>query len=350
MSPLKKLLEDRRSRLLIEISIHLLVWLFLFSAVNINWSQDWFDITLRPRRPAPLMLIAFFLFFNLHTFWLVPAFLKKDRWLAYIFFSTLLFAGSELVRAVLVSVFRLQTPSALFPDTLFTRDSFLFGAPGAASYALILSALYWIIKEMYQHRIRSQELKTLKVSRELDILKGQMNPHFLFNNLNTLDNLIDDQNETAKEYLYALSSVYRAYLNNMGKDLIPLQQEWDLLDDYLHLLSIRFLDAYRFEKKNNLGSLMDYQIPPGTLQVLIENVIKHNRGSNSEPLLCTIDIDASGITVRNQIRSKATALKSGIGLQNIKRRFQLMSDEQVRISQGDHFEVVLPLIGKKSAK
>ncbi len=334
----------------IEIILHVLFWILLITSININWTQDWFDKSLRPKSPAPLSVFFFAFVFYLNTFWLVPKYLKNKKWALYILGAFGAFILPEIIRSAIFTGF----PNNIF-DNFYSefnsRDSFLFGAPSAVYLGLIASLIYWGIKELFSYRLKMEQLETLKFKNEIDQLKSQLNPHFLFNNLNALDYLIDDENESAKEYLHSLSNVYRSFLDNSNQNLVSLQDEWKLVDDYLKLLKIRYSTAYSFEKKSKILNLNNYVIPPGTLQGLLENVVKHNQGDINKPLVCTIEITEDNIIISNPIRQKSTLLnESGSGIDNIKKRILLLTNKEVQVIKDKQFQVILPLIKKSAIK
>lgn len=334
---------------LIEILLHVLFWIFLFSSLNVEWTQNWFDKSLRPKSLAPLSVLFFGFAFYVNSFWLVPKFLKSN-WKLYIIGAIGLFILPELIRSTIITISS-NSSLELFSNELFSRDSFLFGPISPAYLALIASFIYWGVKELFSYRLKMEQLETLKFKTEIDQLKSQLNPHFLFNNLNALDYLIEDKNEAAKEYLHALANVYRSFLNNSNENLVSLQDEWNLIDDYLKLIKIRYATAYEFQKNSQIKNLNDFVIPPGTLQGLIENVVKHNQGDINNPLICKINVDISNITISNPIKSKSNfTSKSGSGIENIRKRILLLTNKEVQIIKNEHFKIILPLIKKSDIK
>lgn len=180
---------------------------------------------------------------------------------------------------------------------------------------------------------------------ELSLLKSQMNPHFLFNNLNALDDLIDRDKDEAKAYLQQLSKYYRYSIVNMEEDLVNLQDDWNSIDHYLYLMEARFGKAYRFQKTIELDKMDAHYIVPGALQSLIENVVKHNQGSVEKPLLVNIIASESGVSVSHEKRPKRNVSDSlGTGLKNLASRYLLLSDQEIAITNDTNFTVNLPLI------
>lgn len=195
-----------------------------------------------------------------------------------------------------------------------------------------------------ENLLRTEKAKT---ESELKVLQQQMDPHFLFNNLNTLTSLIPQAPEKAVDFTQTLSQLFR-YISSSGKkDIISLQEELRFLDHYMELLKIRFGTAYRIV--NQLGALPTDRIlvVPLVLQVALENVIKHNSGSRSRPLEIIISHQGRFLFIQNEIRKKpgADADKSGIGLINLQERYQLITGHTIQYGASNGcFSVQLPLI------
>lgn len=179
---------------------------------------------------------------------------------------------------------------------------------------------------------------------QLQALKNQVNPHFLFNNLNTLISLIHQQPNTAEKFGNQLALVYRYLLEEKDRNIIPIEKELNFLESYIYLLKIRFAENLRI----NLSSeeLKNFSIAPFTLQLLLENAIKHNVVSSENPLTIEIIKKADYLLVKNNVLPKShIGYSSGIGLQNIINRYSLLSGQSVLIEESlDTFTVKLPLL------
>ena len=234
-----------------------------------------------------------------------------------------------------------------FKQEIFGRDSVLFGAPSVFWFAMVSSFIYRFTKDRINNTKLIEQLKTEKIQMELNVLKAHVNPHFLFNNLNALDDLIDRDKRKAKNYLHRLSNLYRYFITSLDNDFVSLKQEWVFIDDYIYLIDERYANAYDFIKINELKSMDQYIIPPASIQSLIENVVKHNQGCIDEPLKVIIRLDKNGITVDHEKKIKTTNVKSlGTGLKNLKSRYNLLSNQHVIVEDNMHFKVTLPLIKK----
>ncbi len=189
------------------------------------------------------------------------------------------------------------------------------------------------------------ELKKANLQSQLESLKMQINPHFLFNNLNSLSSLITTDAEQAELFLDELSSVYRYLLQQNNRDLCPLSDELAFIKAYFHLLKTRHGDGILLEM-NVESRYMSYQLPPLTLQLLFENAIKHNVISADCPLLIKLHTQNGYLHVENSVQLKKTVVQSNrIGLQNIMMKYQLLGQPSLVIKQtADTFLVSLPLL------
>ena len=189
------------------------------------------------------------------------------------------------------------------------------------------------------------ELKKENLQSQLDSLKTQINPHFLFNNLNSLSSLITSDALLAERFLDQLSSVYRYLLQQNARDLCPLNDEIGFIQAYFHLLKTRFGDGIAMEMDID-PRYRTYLIPPLTLQLLFENAIKHNIISANRPLLIRLYTQDDQLCVENNLQKKKLSVESSkIGLQNIIVKYKLLDQSAVVVHQNDEtFRVSIPLI------
>jgi Putative regulator of cell autolysis len=174
-------------------------------------------------------------------------------------------------------------------------------------------------------------------------LKAQLNPHFLFNNLNVLDQLIEEDKRKASDFLNDFADLYRYLLQTSDSKLVNLEEELDFSLNYFRLMQHRYDEGYLLEVKREESS--GGFLPPLALQLLLENAFQHNIGSKQAPVCITIAI-GSKLTVTNNVIAKPTSKPfGGRGLQNLKEQYALLSQESVDITLIDgHFSVSLPLI------
>lgn len=190
--------------------------------------------------------------------------------------------------------------------------------------------------------LENEHLKSENLLVQLSSLKNQLNPHFLFNSLNTLSWLINEDKEKSQRYLQKLSQVLRYSLSMQEQSLVPLKEELTLVDSYIFLLQIRFGNNLQIIK--NIEEVQ-FKIPPLSLQLLIENAIKHNVISTASPLSIWIELRDNVLIVRNTHKPKPNSEGTGIGLVNLNERFKILASQEVEIEQNEkEFKVVLPLI------
>lgn len=184
------------------------------------------------------------------------------------------------------------------------------------------------IGELTEANTRLVELQKANLQSQFEVLKQQVNPHFLFNSLNVLVSLIKVDPDLAESFTEKLSKVYRYVLENKEKDIVSLRTELDFINSYIFLLNIRF--AGKIFVKIKIDEIkLDMMILPMALQILIENAIKHNTFSKSNPLKIDISVENYFLLVKNNIRFRETHLQStGIGLINIVCRYKLISDKE----------------------
>ena len=237
----------------------------------------------------------------------------------------------------------------LLCKAIFHNDQLLIGfkislIPTIVMY-LIYEAVYFF--EAWKTNVRKTEsLARESVQSQLEVLKNQLDPHFLFNSLNTLAALIDDENIDAQQYLERLSDVYRYVLVSRSKNTVLLEEEMGFLDAYIYLNKIRFRDNLQVEKNLSPEAYRQY-VTPLSLQMLIENAIKHNIVSKENPLKIRIQQEGNQyLVVENNIQEKTILEKSTrVGLQNIINRYSLLTDRQVEvIRNGGLFTVKIPLL------
>ncbi|MBO9729378.1 MAG: histidine kinase [Chitinophaga sp.] len=195
-------------------------------------------------------------------------------------------------------------------------------------------------------KLKAAELKQIAMQAELQSLKLQLDPHFMFNNFSTLSALIEEDKSTALAFLENLSRVYRYMIINLHNDIITLREELKFIQAFTYLIKIRHGDNVDIQITIPESS-QSKGIPPITLQLLIENAIKHNVASTAQPLHIHIYLDDSNqLVVSNNIQLIPTNIPSTkLGLENIRNRYRLLSDQSTAIKE-EHgqFMVILPLL------
>jgi two-component system LytT family sensor kinase len=207
-----------------------------------------------------------------------------------------------------------------------------------------LNAIYFFFKKFKAKELEAEKLKTLNANAKLATINNQINPHFFFNNLSALSNLMHEDIDKADLYLLKLSNIYRYILKNNTQELTTLEKELNFLKDYIDLLSMRFQDALIFKKEIN-SSFLQYQIPPAVLQLLVENVVKHNIFTVQHPMEVSLVIEGNKCIIKNELRKKEDkSYSTGVGIQNIIDRYKFLGKKIEVIQTSDFFQVNLPLI------
>ncbi len=210
----------------------------------------------------------------------------------------------------------------------------------------LLSAIKFYFTEYKRKWIEAEELKRISAQAELQVIKNQINPHFLFNNLNVLSTLVMKNNEEANKFIEEFSKVYRYILSNHDKELVELKTELDFIEPYIFLLKKRFADGL-IVQLNIPESYQHFHIIPASLQLLIENAIKHNVISKAKPLFIDVHVNGNNtVVVSNNMQPRDTPVSSTrIGLNNIKKRYWLVSGQEVTINVSEEiFSVSIPLL------
>lgn len=194
--------------------------------------------------------------------------------------------------------------------------------------------------------LEAEKLKTEQVTAQLESLKNQISPHFLFNSLNTLVALIPENQQHAIDFTQKLSEVYRYIIQYKERELVQLKTELDFIKSYVFLLKMRYPENltvdYRIHEKE-----MNSHVAPLAIQMLIENAIKHNVISKTHPLCIEVYTEKGGsIVVKNKLQLKQVHEKSTkTGLENIKKRYQYLSNRTIDIiNTSNSFLVAIPLI------
>jgi two-component system LytT family sensor kinase len=201
--------------------------------------------------------------------------------------------------------------------------------------------------KQWQQTIREKEkLVELEWQAKYDLLKAQINPHFLFNSLNSLSSLIADDPQQAEKFTDEMSKVYRYLLRTNNQELVTLATELQFIRSYCRLLSTRYGAGFRVNIQVP-DQYQHYLLPSLTLQLLVENAVKHNTVLKDHPLTVTILVnEQEKLLVQNNRQKKSIMVPShGIGLSNINSKFKLLKQEGIVVQENDeHFTVLVPLI------
>ena len=213
---------------------------------------------------------------------------------------------------------------------------------------LFFLAIYESIFFYFQLRQSIEEKELVKqehIRSQLEGLRNQVNPHFLFNSLNTLMNIVAEDQDLAIRFLKKLSKVYRYVLDIRDQKLVPLSQELDFIHSYVFLQKERFGDNLKVEI-DVPDTWMNHKVIPLSLQLLFENAIKHNVISAKKPLTVRVFIKHHTLVVENNLQRKSQQMPSTqVGLENIRNRYRFFTDQRVQVLEStQHFSVAIPLV------
>ncbi len=194
--------------------------------------------------------------------------------------------------------------------------------------------------------LEAEQLKTLTAESQFEALRNQIKPHFLFNSFNVLSGLVHQDPGLASDFIQQLSRVYRYLLYHHQEDLVSMGTELDFLESYIFLLHIRYGDALKVQVDVGITYREGYLVPPATLQLLVENAVKHNKVSRKDSLSINIFEQERFLVIHNNLQRKSrTGHRSGKGLQNIRLRYQHLVKKEIVIEQTEQYFIVrLPLI------
>lgn len=215
--------------------------------------------------------------------------------------------------------------------------------------AVVTSLFYavYYYKHRQEQKVTEQKIIAGTASAKFDALKNQLDPHFLFNSLNVLTSLIEENPEAATNFTTSLSKVYRYVLEQKNKDLVTIEEELKFAKLYMTLLEMRFEDSIVFTIPEKLSD-PEAKVVPLALQLVLENAVKHNQVMASKKLHISIIEENGNLVVENNLQPKKVLKdSSGVGLQNIKQRYQLLTDKPVKIHKTDsHFRITIPILNK----
>jgi len=207
---------------------------------------------------------------------------------------------------------------------------------------------FFFYQELQKNKVKEQKIIAGTASAKFDALKNQLDPHFLFNSLNVLTSLIEERPDNAQKFTTSLSKVYRYVLEQKNKALVTVDEELAFAKIYMSLLKMRFEDSIIFEVPEK-ASNPESKVVPLSLQLLLENAVKHNIVTAGKPLHIKIFEDNGNLVVENNLQTKQIVKKSsGVGLSNIMQRYQLLTNKKVNINKEAHsFAVSIPMLTKK---
>lgn len=258
------------------------------------------------------------------------------------FFVTIVFSLIVIVFAILLSGFfwHQKITSDFFLETgaFMVKIAFLFVFLGS-----LISNAIMFFKNWKEAAVQQEKLKREQLALQYETLKSQVNPHFLFNNLNSLTSLISTNPDKAIDFVKKLSEVYRYVLDQKDHELVALETELKFLESYVFLQRIRFDTNLNIQVDVNPGK---FKVIPLSVQMLVENAIKHNEISDKNPLSIRIfSTEDDYLVVENLLQKKVGSEGSGSGIRNIIDRYEFFTSKKVTISDNtEKFIVRIPLL------
>lgn len=265
----------------------------------------------------------------------------------------------HLALSVIYSAFVIFAGSFVFNcfsnELSFTGEKFLSTTLTILGILVLMSVIllsFEISAQFFKHwknsLIEIEKFRAESLQAQLQNLKNQINPHFLFNNMSVLSSLVHKDPDKAVEFINQLSKVYRYLLDNQNSELVTVEQELVFIRSYIFLLHIRFEENLNIQI-NIMKEDSSRLIPPMALQILIENAIKHNESSSEHPLSISIESDTENIIVTNNLQLRPQHESSSkTGLHNIRERYKFFTEKQVDVIQNPQsFIVKIPLLSSK---
>ncbi|RKS13765.1 2TM domain-containing protein [Flavobacterium sp. 120] len=305
-------------------------------------------------------LLVNFLFTMMYTFSLYASnmflFWKLDSYFEDKFSVkrlTLGFIGSFLVSLAVIFLMH------LFEEVVYNKNSFdyFLANEKPSSYLASIIITFFVTLSIYtisfykaynENKVKEQKIIAGTANAKFESLKNQIDPHFLFNSLNVLSSLIEENPDNAQRFTISLSKIYRYVLEQKDKELVSVEEELAFAKTYMNLLKMRFENSLFYELPTTAIN-PDAKVVPLSLQLLLENTVKHNVVSEQRPLHIRIYIEGDYLAVQNDYQKKEVLQeRQGVGLQNIVNRYGIITNRKVLIIQNEKtFTVKIPLLTKQ---
>ena len=330
-----------------------ILFLFVFSWFltiknKIGFANSWNDFVFHPDAPFWVFINAFFIF--IFVDFIKRIFKKKNTKETISVWEYLKFFGISFVCYILImNVF------GILISVVFNTISRNFNSSYQITYKVFVQIIDFVIfggfslaylyskeNRNYRKKLNAYEISNSK--SKIQQLKAQLNPHFLFNNLNILDQLIEEDQFKASDFLSNFSELYRYALRSSEKELISIQEEFTFIQNYFELMETKYQGYYQLIIENHIKN-SNIIVPPFCLQVLVENAIIHNLGTIKTPVIIHITLE-NGIKVsNNRIKQGRKKNNNGVALKNLNEQFKLLTNMPITIQESEiDFTVVLPLI------
>lgn len=327
--------------------------LFVFSLIltlknKLSFASSWKDFVFHPDAPFWLFLYALIIFFFIsfikekteqNQVQKTPSQLRYIKYfgiglMSYLFLSNMFWLGISFAFG---NISRNYGSSYQITYKVFHQiiDFIIFAG---------ITLAYLYAKENRDYKRRLSDFEVSDAKSKIQQLQSQLNPHFLFNNLNILDQLIEEDKEKASNFLAKFAELYRYTLKNSDKELISIKEELVFAQNYFKLMEEKYKGCYQLiinEKVRNQNLI----VPPFCLQVLIENVITHNLGVIENPVIINITVKETILVSNNKVSLNRKKKGNGVALQNLSKQFELLTNNGINVQKtNEHFSVGLPLI------
>ncbi|MDI6045959.1 2TM domain-containing protein [Flavobacterium yafengii] len=305
-------------------------------------------------------LLVNFLFTMMYTFSLYAAnmflFWKLDSYFEDKFSVkrlTLGFIGSFLVSLAVIFLMH------VFEEVVYNKNSFdyFLANEKPSSYLASIIITFFVTLSIYtisfykaynENKVKEQKIIAGTANAKFESLKNQIDPHFLFNSLNVLSSLIEENPDNAQRFTISLSKIYRYVLEQKDKELVSIEEELAFAKTYMNLLKMRFENSLFYELPTTAIN-PEAKVVPLSLQLLLENTVKHNVVSEQRPLHIRIYVEGDYLAVQNDYQKKEVLQeRQGVGLQNIVNRYGIITNRKVLIVQNEKtFTVKIPILTKQ---
>lgn len=263
------------------------------------------------------------------------------------------FVASFVLSLVVIFLLRLFISVGIENQSL----SIFFNEERASNYivasvftfvVLLIVHFIYLYKWYQENKLKEQKVIAGNASAKFESLKNQIDPHFLFNSLNVLSSLIEENPDNAQRFTTSLSKIYRYVLEQKDKELVLVEEELAFAKTYMNLLKMRFENSISYELPSEYDN-SEARVVPLSLQLLLENTIKHNSASEQKPLHIKIYVENNYLVIQNNLQKKEVLQeRKGVGLQNIVARYALISERKVLIDENESdFKVFIPILTKQ---
>lgn len=297
-------------------------------------------------------LYAFVLGYSNMVFY---GFLSRQTWKpgTMVYRIAIGFVGSVIITMIGLFLLRWFTAAIYYNQNLseFIQNENFKDYQFGLWITLTIVAFFHIIyfyNDYQKNKLKEQKAIAITASAQFESLKNQIDPHFLFNSLNVLSSLIEENPENAQRFTVSLSKIYRYVLEQKDKELVSVSEELEFAKTYMNLLKMRFENSIHFEIPEHFKN-EDAKVVPLSLQLLLENTIKHNTVSESKPLHINITVEDNYLVVQNNLQKKEVLKnRNGVGLQNIVNRYGMLTKRHVLVDANkDFFKVKIPILTKQ---